>query len=169
MSGSRIDVLATLFREFSAERAKYRAPDIRDIIDRLERAAETALYAENESGGHARQVVADVATVLGVVLNDVGPGRFIWDPENMVRVVAAAEQVKSDRDRWQREAERLKAQEDERRKARLRPVIWHTTTAEEHTWKLDDDDPLNVKRVAELKAVIVSQAREIARLKGESE
>ncbi|WP_199881676.1 hypothetical protein [Streptomyces sp. CB03911] len=47
-----------------------------------------ALYAENESGGEARGVVADVARVLGVDI-DAGPGHR-WDLDHMSRVVEAA-------------------------------------------------------------------------------
>jgi hypothetical protein len=160
-------------RKYGSGVVAYTPPEILRVVEDLEKAAIDAVYVENESGGHARQVVASVARVLDVDI-DEGTGHR-WDPEHMARVVDGARELKAqaakfveERDRWQREAERLKREDDERQKARLGPVIWHTSTAEEHTFKLDDD-PLNVKRVKELESVIVSQAREIARLKGESE
>ncbi|MDX2794016.1 hypothetical protein [Streptomyces scabiei] len=171
--------LGPLFSQFSAERSKYRDPGIRGTIDRLERAAEVAVYAENESGGHARHVLSEVARVLGVVLNDVSPGRGIWDPENMARVIAGAEQLRGQRDAWKETAEdndaanaplrrELRAVKRERDAlmARLTSVealrpIRMTVPAELFSKPSDDVD--------ELKSTIVRQAREITRLKGESE
>ncbi|WP_282203906.1 hypothetical protein [Kitasatospora fiedleri] len=51
-----------------------------------------ALYAENDRGGQARGVVADVAVVLGVDL-DAGPGHR-WDEDHMRRVIPAAGELK---------------------------------------------------------------------------
>ncbi|MFB8071115.1 hypothetical protein [Streptomyces californicus] len=90
--------LSELFTAFSNERTRYRDSEVRATIDRLESAAEAAMYKENEVGGQARQVVSDVAVALGVVLGDTGPGMSVWSPANMRRVVAAARALKEERD-----------------------------------------------------------------------
>lgn len=131
--------LSELFTAFSTERTRHRDPDIRATIDRLESAAEAAVHRENEIGGQARRVVGDVAVALGVVLGDTGPRMSVWDPANMRRVVAAA-----------------KALRDEL-------AVLHEAYSDRigrHIETYAERD--------ELKATIVSQAREIARLKGES-
>lgn len=83
------------------------------------------------------------------------------------------QRLSDDRDRWQQEAERLKKEDDERRKAWLGPIVWHTTASDDSKPVAPWEDYVRALRgpdeVEELKAVIVSQAREIARLKGESE
>lgn len=49
-----------------------------------------AAYAQNEEGGHARQVVAATAKALGFDLWDDKPTRDVWHPANMQRVVYRA-------------------------------------------------------------------------------
>ena len=57
------------------------------------------LNAENARGGEARDVVLSVAYALGIQLNASLQGGEIWSPENMRRVVVAANQAESDRKR----------------------------------------------------------------------
>jgi hypothetical protein len=164
-------------RHFTNERFKCTDSMHRSIVDRLEVAALAAVMAENDSGGQARQVVADVARVLGVDIDD-GPGHR-WDPEHMARVIGAADQLCVERDEataqaalWKALAERqdntapirteLRAAERERDDLR-RQLAYERLKTESLSERATDDE------VEELKAVIVSQAREITRLKGESE
>ncbi|KDQ65745.1 hypothetical protein [Streptomyces sp. NTK 937] len=141
--------LSELLTAFSSERTRYRDSEVRATIDRLESAAEAAMYKENEIGGQARRVVGDVAVALGVVLGDTGPRMSVWDPANMRRVVAAAKALREERDGYRA------AYESKPASMRL-----EGPGAEMLAARLDD--------VNELRATIVSQAREIARLKGES-
>jgi uncharacterized small protein (DUF1192 family) len=95
------------------------------------------------------------------------------------------EELERERDRWQNEAERLKweADEVERRVAQLTDERDRMTAQRDEAVRkaasLDALRPLRMEvpaelfekpsgDVDELRAVIVSQAREIARLKGES-
>lgn len=163
-------------RHFTNERLKGVAD--RAAIDRLEVAALAAVHRENESGGQARQVVADVARVLGVDI-DEGVGHR-WDPEHMSRVVGVADTVREERDDlreevalWKALAERqdntaplrmeLRTVKRERDEVHARLSMVQQLCDQLRERATPDDD------VDELKAVIVSQAREIARLKGESE
>ncbi|WP_405927901.1 hypothetical protein OG554_03630 [Streptomyces griseus] len=142
--------LSELFTAFSNERTRYRDPEVRATIDRLERAAETAVYEQNSRGGEARNVVAGVAQTLGVALGDTGVGHSVWDSPNMRRVVAAARALKEERDGYKAAYE-------------SKPAIMRLEGP--GTEWLADLPHL----VDDLKNTIVSQAREIARLKGESE
>jgi hypothetical protein len=153
-------------RYFAYERSKSGAD--RQAIDRLEVAALAAAHQENEAGGQARQVVADVARVLGVDI-DEGPGHR-WDPEHMGRVVAGAADICEERDdlrelvaQLAEQRDLMTAQRDEAvRKAATsdarRPIRMEVPA---ELFRVPDDD--------ELKATIVRQAREITRLTGESE
>lgn len=132
--------MSQMRRHFTNERFKCGDSVHRAIVDRLEVAALAAVTAENERGGQARLVVAETAKALGVDIDD-GPGHR-WDLEHMARVVERAKWVAESRDYWEAE---------------------ETSTRRQAEALLAADD------VDELKAVIVSQAREIARLKGESE
>jgi chromosome segregation ATPase len=58
------------------------------------------IRAENERGGEARRVVADVARALDVDI-DAGPGHR-WDADHMQRVVMEAKQLRVDREGWHR-------------------------------------------------------------------
>jgi hypothetical protein len=172
---------------FTYERSTCGESRYRAMVDRLEVAAIAAVMAENDSGGQARHVVAEVARVLGVDIDD-GPGHR-WDPEHMARVVGGANQIRDDRDHWQQEAENREKDADlwkslAQRQDNVAPVRMKLQSVERerdalksehakamgdaaywrHAWE-EDKGP----DVDELKAVIVSQAREIARLKGESE
>lgn len=156
-----------------------------------------ALQSAAQRGSMARRAVVDVAGVLGVDLGNLA-APDTWTPTNLQRVVDGVEELKRERDDhwaqadlWKSLAERqdntaplrsaLRIVERERDEARReRDVLrdretrrWHTpsrivwtTTAEEVTTTSDD---LLTVAVTELRNVIVSQAREIARLKGESE
>jgi hypothetical protein len=146
------------------------------IVEGLEKTALAAVYDENTQGGHAREVVASVARVLDVDI-DEGPGHR-WDPEHMARVIGAADQLRVERDEakeqaelWRKLAERQDntapvrrdlARAEAARDELQRRVEYLTYQVEALSGNAADD-------VDELKSVIVSQAREIARLKGESE
>lgn len=119
------------------------------MLDAADEAHIKRLHEENEIGGQARQVVSDVAVALGVVLGDTGPRMSVWDPANMQRVVAAAKALKAERDGYKT------AYESKPASMRL-----EGPGAE---WLADLPH-----LVDDLKNTIVSQAREIARLKGES-
>ncbi|MFD4234292.1 hypothetical protein [Streptomyces sp. NPDC058542] len=127
-----------------------------DMLDAADEAHIKRLTEENEVGGQARRVVGDVAVALGVVLGDTGPRLSVWDPANMRRVVHAARVLKEERDGYKTAYEskpasmRLEGPGMGWVAARLR-ILEHPVTETD-----------------ELKATIVSQAREIARLKGES-
>ncbi|WP_405620263.1 hypothetical protein [Streptomyces sp. NBC_00076] len=170
----RISSLGTMLTAFSSERTKHRDPAIRASVDRLQLAAEVAVYRENEQGGHARQVVAKVARVLGVDI-DEGPGHR-WDPDHMARVVAVADQIRDERDEAREQAELWKSlaqRQDntapvrralrvaERERDELRGMVSHLKYQVAGLTSSDD--------VEELEATIVRQAREITQLKGESE
>ncbi|MFI8084351.1 hypothetical protein ACIF6L_26555 [Kitasatospora sp. NPDC086009] len=58
------------------------------IRDEAAEAKWDAVNAENERGGQAREIVAQVASILGVDI-DSGPGHR-WDEDHMARVVDAA-------------------------------------------------------------------------------
>jgi hypothetical protein len=162
------------------------------VVAGLEKAALDAVYAENESGGHARRVVADVARVLGVDI-DEGPGHR-WDEDHMRRVVRVADDIREERDDLQ---ERVAQLTDERDEAKEQADLWRKLaerqdntapirrelsdmTRERDLWRSRfegaqhnaeyvRDQYTHPDEADELRAVIVSQAREIARLKGESE
>ncbi|MGW6855813.1 hypothetical protein [Streptomyces xanthophaeus] len=202
--------------EFSRVRAGLHSPrfyDAKGQLDRLEEAALAAVYEENERGGQARGIVAAIADVLAVDI-DEGLGHR-WDLNHMQRVVVAAQQLRHDRIGWHQELSKHDEERAESRRARadlsrrLREAldqrnVWkeslenmdakvvqplrlelekvqreydtlrllrraeparmvvHTTAADERRATEAEAD------VDELKAVIVSQAREIARLKEES-
>ncbi|MGW6948996.1 hypothetical protein ACWGHD_18980 [Streptomyces xanthophaeus] len=213
--------------EFSRVRAGLHSPRVYDAkgqLDRLEEAALAAVYAENEIGGQARRVVAAVASVLGVDI-DEGPGHR-WDPDHMRRVVEVVRRIvverddakegskallqsldeaREQRDAWKSAMEKLDertarplrrelAEERENSAAlaaelratqaalRREParMVIHTTADEKRDWDSSDLVTADVlakigatapvgSLVDDLKNTIVSQAREIARLKGESE
>lgn len=150
--------LTELLKVFSAERTKYRDPDIRYTIDRLERAAEAALY-------ETRQVVSDVAKALGTDI-DSGPGSH-WDEAHMRRVVVSAEAIKAEYSALRRAYETKPARmhldgpgADKVLEAMHREtsLAYRANRAQLERTARENDD---------LRATIVSQAREIARLKGE--
>lgn len=137
--------LTELIRAFAqAEEAN---PSHHELLYTLQRVALDVVYAENARGGEARGVVADVARILGTNI-DAGPGHR-WDADHMQRVVEAAEELRKERDNYKRAYE-------------LKPASLRLEGpgAERLADRLADID--------DLRATIVSQAREIARLKGES-
>ncbi|MGP3750878.1 hypothetical protein [Streptomyces sp. IBSNAI001] len=191
------------------------------MLDAADEAHIKRLNEENERGGEARQVVADVARTLGVVLADTGVGQLMWDPANMRRVVRAAQVLSDDRSHWEAEAGNLREEVEKLRDLlrieceRANAAIDREETAEKAIAELRDyvrqlgQERDNYKRayeskpasmrlegpeaerlieamqqpvhhtkvifrdspaldVDDLKATIISQAREIARLKGES-
>ncbi|WP_280888181.1 hypothetical protein [Streptomyces sp. LBL] len=163
-------------RHFINERLKGGAD--RAAIDRLEVAALAAVHRENESGGQARQVVADVARVLGVDI-DEGPGNR-WDPEHMARVIAVAEQVRDERDGAAEQAKLWKSlAERQDNTAPIRRDLREAERERDHWRSRYEGAQANAlyvreqyghpEEVDELKATIVRQAREITQLKGESE
>ncbi|MFJ3084465.1 hypothetical protein ACIPJG_32575 [Streptomyces halstedii] len=158
--------LGDLLTAFSNERTRYRDPDIRAAIDRLESAAEAAVYTENERGGEARQVVADVAQVLGTDI-DYGPGQR-WDAYNMRRVVIAAEAVKAEHEvlREAYEAKSASMRLEGPGADKVLDVMFRETTAAYRANRTQLEE--TARENEELRATIISQAREIARLKGES-
>ncbi|MFD5198816.1 hypothetical protein ACFWM7_01335 [Streptomyces sp. NPDC058375] len=125
------------------------AAAVADMLNAADEEHIKRLNKENEIGGEARRVVGDVAVAMGVVLGDTGPRMSVWDPANMQRVVAAAKALKKERDGYKAAYE-------------FKPASMRLEGpgAEMLAARLDDID--------ELRATIVSQAREIARLKGES-
>lgn len=165
------------------------------MLDAADEAHIARLYEENECGGEARQVVADAARALGVVLADVSAGQSTWDAANMRRVVRAAEDLTKQRASAERSLHEVQTHRDA-----LKQSLEDATSAAE-LWKglaerNDATAPVRadlrraererdeLKRqleyaryqvlgltedadVDDLKATIVSQAREIARLKGE--
>ncbi|MFF3140401.1 hypothetical protein ACFVRU_01380 [Streptomyces sp. NPDC057927] len=149
--------------------------DVSRILETLEKESFVVLYDENEQGGDARQVVAAVARVLDVDL-DAGTGHR-WDPEHMARVISAAEQMRGARDAWKETAEANDAANaplrfelrDMRRNYERTVQDFQRTGQERDRLKEERDAAVERGDVDELKAVIVSQAREIARLKGASE
>jgi hypothetical protein len=148
------------------------------VVAGLEKAALDAVYAENESGGHARQVVADVARVLGVDI-DEGPGHR-WDPDHMARVVTVADQIREERDEAREQAALWKSlAERQDNTAPLRREL-RTVERDRDFWRSKfEGAQANAEyvraeyghpdEIEELKATVVRQAREITRLKGESE
>ncbi|MFE6493404.1 hypothetical protein [Streptomyces sp. NPDC057748] len=64
---------------------------VKSMLDAADEAHLKSLYAENARGGEARQVVADVARILGTDIDD-GPGHR-WDADHMQRVVVAARRL----------------------------------------------------------------------------
>lgn len=183
-------------------------PEHGELFRKLQTVAVDAVYEENECGAEARQVVADVARILGTDI-DAGPGHR-WDADHMQRVVSAAESLKSSfaSSKAAHEAvwklhqqragrifglqvekadlrERAETAEQERdnykRAYELKPAAMHlegpgadkmldamfreTTVA----YRANRERLEELARdVDDLKATIVSQAREIARLKRES-
>lgn len=162
---------------------------VESLIANIDDEHSEALHAENARGGEARQVVADVARILGTDI-DAGSGHR-WDADHMQRVVRSAEWLKAEAARsqaayhatWElhqqrgtqifelqgekadlREAYEKARADAERYKAayELKPATMRLDGpgAEALAARIDDID--------ELRATIVSQAREIARLKGES-
>ncbi|MFB7479555.1 hypothetical protein ACFUEM_08605 [Streptomyces anulatus] len=123
------------------------------MLDAADEAHIKRLNEENEVGGEARQVVGEVAVTLGVVLGDTGPRMSVWDPANMRRVVSAAQALRTEL-------------------AELREAYEKTLSdAARYSEAYSDRIGRHIETYAErdeLKATIVSQAREIARLKGES-
>lgn len=86
---------------FRRARGKYTADgrqpnhiNVEDLVDHLRNVAIAAVYAENEEGGKARGVVADVARVLGVDI-DEGDGHR-WNEDHMRRVVDAAAELRGE-------------------------------------------------------------------------
>ncbi|WP_141746125.1 hypothetical protein [Streptomyces sp. EN16] len=136
--------LSELFTAFSNERTRYRDSEVRATIDRLESAAEAAMYKENEIGGEARRVVGDVAAALGVVLGDTGPRMSVWDPANMRRVVAEAQRLREDveslnsysariereREQYRTDAETLRRQLDSAQASRDELAAKHAATVD---------------------------------------
>lgn len=134
------------------------------MLDAADEAHKVAIYAENDKGGEARGVVADVARALDVDI-DEGAGHR-WDLDHMRRVVFAAmglraelRRVNADRDSLTFRAEAAEAasliqeRELERAQGRLElaSMFDHQTAPED----------------AALRATIVRQANEITALKGE--
>ncbi|WP_228973414.1 hypothetical protein [Streptomyces sp. DH12] len=176
LSRAGVNALSGVHRAARVEHAKYpdEAREFHKSIDALERVAVSAVYEENESGGHARQVVADVARVLGVDL-DEGPGRR-WDPDHMARVVGSAKATCDERDDLREQVALWKtlAERQDNTAPLRRELLLVKSERDELKGRLDylkyQVDALPTSDGAdELRAVIVSQAREIARLKGESE
>jgi hypothetical protein len=139
---------------------------VKAVTSSVEEAHETRLYEENARGGEARGVVADVARILGTDI-DAGMGHR-WDADHMQRVVTSAQAMKAERNIAIRDCEdhreyarRMEQERDELREAHEKAAgdaaYWR------HSWE-EDKGP----DVDDLRATIVSQAREIARLKGES-
>lgn len=170
--------LGTLFRAFSDERTTYRDPADRKTIDRLQHAAEAAVYRENERGGHARRVVAEVARVLGVDI-DEGPGHR-WDPEHMARVIAVANRIREERDEAVEQVALWKALAE--RQDNTAPIRMELSSVkrERDEWRRKyegaqanaeyvRDEYTPPDEAAQMKAAIVRQAREISLLRGESE
>jgi hypothetical protein len=75
--------------------------------------------------------------------------------------LSQVERLSDERDEWQERAER-----GEEVLAKYPQPLWDPATLRRSLFVIPDEDAATVD---ELKAVIVSQAREIARLKGESE
>ncbi|MER7922164.1 hypothetical protein ABTY96_03335 [Streptomyces sp. NPDC096057] len=182
MSFSRSS-LSQMRRHFTNERLKG-GVDLA-LIDRLEVAAIAAVDRENTHGGHARQVVANVARVLGVDL-DEGDGHR-WDPDHMARVVKVADQIRDDRDHWQQEAENRSREtelwkslaERQDNTAPIRRQLDEVQRERDHWKSRFEGAQANAEYVreqytpadeaAELRAAVVRQAREISMLRGESE
>ncbi|MFJ6720504.1 hypothetical protein [Streptomyces sp. NPDC091259] len=128
------------FSRVQAELLSHQMHDVRGKVARLEDAALAAVYAENERGAEARQVVADVARALGVDI-DKGPGHR-WDLDHMRRVVVAAEQLRADRLGWHSELTKLDEERAESRRTasdlsrRLRAAIDQRNVWEESTTRL---------------------------------
>ncbi|MFB7919242.1 hypothetical protein [Streptomyces sp. NPDC056061] len=123
---------------------------VRSMLNAADEAHLKALYAENARVGEARQVVGDVARVLGVNI-DVGPGHR-WDVDHMQRAVAAAVEMREYAARMEQERDDLRG-----RLADLETSAEYWSATAPGGSLIDD-----------LKNTIVSQAREIARLMGES-
>ncbi|WP_329168316.1 hypothetical protein OG709_29930 [Streptomyces sp. NBC_01267] len=167
--------LTELTQAFSEAEAAH--PEHRYLLGKLQRAALDVAFAEKARGGEARQVVTDVARILGTDINS-GPGHR-WDADHMRRVVSAAEELKgraAAANEWKALAEKHDGSNGPLR-ADLRRTSSELSYAQSDLRsaqaaavrlrealeaRVDDSD------VDELKATIVSQAREIARLKGES-
>ncbi|OSC76514.1 hypothetical protein B5180_01795 [Streptomyces sp. BF-3] len=160
--------LSELFTAFSDERTRYRDSEVRATIDRLESAAEAAVYEQNSRGGEARHVVADVAQTLGVTLSDTGVGQSTWDSANMRRVVAAAKALKDERDGYKAayESKPASMRLEGPGADKVLDVMFRETTAAYRANRTQLEE--TARENDELRATIVSQAREIARLKGES-
>ncbi|MEO3974386.1 hypothetical protein [Streptomyces sp. CAU 1734] len=135
------------------------------MLDSLKEAAYDAVYAENAEGGYARDVVARTARLVDVDLGDHGGDR--WSHGNMLRVVAGVDRALQEREKWQKaahaHAEELAGMVDEIARLKgeaeslfrplsIRAVVGNT----------------EIPGVDELRATIVSQALEIARLRGEA-
>jgi hypothetical protein len=182
-----------MLTEFESVKSRYALGlGVRDLhvtaalrtVERLETAATKAVYEENERGGEARQVVANVARVLGVDI-DEGDGHR-WDPDHMARVVDGAQRLSDDRDHWQQEAGNEKQQAELWRSlaqrqddtALLRRDL-RIAERERDEWKARyEGAKANAEYVREeytapdvaeqMKAAIVRQAREISLLSGEA-
>jgi hypothetical protein len=159
--------------------------DVSSLLDSLETEALRVLYDENEEGGHARRVVAGAARALNVDLNEGIHDQ--WSPENMARVVSAAQAVADDRDHWRQEAENHGKQAElwkslAQRQDNTAPLRTGLRTAErerDHWRARFEGAQANAEyvrgqyghpdEVDELKATVVRQAREITQLKGEGE
>lgn len=148
------------------------------MLDAADEAHLKSLYEENNRGGEARQVVADVARILGTDI-DAGPGHR-WDADHMQRVVADARKLTEalvdegarnvvSLDLLRREKEHAAelgqyARRMERERDILRERLASLETSAEYWSATAPGGSL----IDDLKNTIVSQAREIARLKGES-
>ncbi|MEV4939575.1 hypothetical protein [Streptomyces zaomyceticus] len=133
-----------------AVRHEYGSPDtplhiiVRAVVDRIEAAATTAIYDENAEGGKAREEAAKLRTELAELKEECQAQR------RSARAAAPRMMWTSTAEEYVHTAEDLE-----------RFVRWvHSTKS------APVSDSSNVD---ELRAVIVSQAREIAKLKGESE
>lgn len=170
LSRAGASALSDVRRAVRIEHAKYpdEAREFHTSIDTLEKVAEAAVYQENGSGGDARSIVAEVARVLGVDL-DEGPGHR-WDREHMARVVRVADDIRDERDDLRERVEQL-TEERDRMTAQCDEAIRRAALVDAvRPIRMEVPTELFMKPVDEgLKDVIVSQAREIARLKGESE
>ncbi|MFF4070933.1 hypothetical protein ACFYZ1_09955 [Streptomyces chartreusis] len=161
---------------FEAERCKYlhRAGvdpfEVRQSLDKAREAAIKAVHDENERGGAARAVVADVASVLGVDI-DEGPGHR-WDPDHMRRIVQGAQEACDEVEELQRQVRQL-VSEQRLMEAQRDDAVQHAATIDAlHPIRMEIPAELfaaPAPDVEELKATIVRQANEITRLKGESE
>lgn len=155
------------------------------VVEGLERAALSAIYDENEQGGRARHVVAQVASALGVDI-DEGSGHR-WDPDHMERVADGARRLKDDRDHWQQEAENQQKDVElwkslAQRQDNTAPLRMELDSVkrERDEWRSRyEGAKANAEyvraqyghpdEVEELREAVVRQAREISRLTEESE
>lgn len=149
-----------------------------DTVRDLEKTAIAAVYNENNSGGHARQVVADVARVLGVDI-DEGEGHR-WDPDHMARVVEVADKIREQRDDLVEKVELWKSLAQRQDNTAPLRMELSTVRRERDHWRARfEGAQANAEYVRaeytpsdeaeQMKAAIVRQAREISLLRGEAE